>query len=590
MERYPDSFIQQIKDKSDIVNIVSNYVSLQKKGRDYWACCPFHHEKTPSFQVKSYHQYYCCYGCGKKGDVINFVMEMDKLSFNEAIENLAQKLGLDLPKRIADDEYIKRKKELEKIYAVNRESAIFYHKNLLIPEGDIALQYCAERQLTKSTIIKFGIGYSYDYTSLIKYLKSKGYSVESMRAAGVIGTSDDGNNYDFFAKRLIIPIISSAGKVLGFTGRSLDKTKDMKYKNTSTTIAFNKRKSLFGINMFKQYAPTGSKSMILVEGHMDVISLFQYGITNVVASMGTSLTTEQCREIKRYADKVYVSFDGDSAGQSATLRGLSLLKDENLEVYVVQLTNNLDPDDYIKKFGKDEYLKLVDNALPLIDFKLKKIEEKYTFNSYDERVKYVKEAVKELKEMDEIERAIYIKKVCSTSGINMERIDSILQSAKIPYKSIKNYNFDTAKNNEVKETSKTELNAIHVAECFVLSSMIFGKSFAHFGDVFPEIFASESHKKICDYIIECAKESHMPIASKLFDLTDSVDAGYIIEIIDSVKIENQPIYYEQCIKKMKKTYADKKLKTLIEKLNAETNDDEKLKLKKQILELTQFGK
>ena len=590
MERYPDSFIQQIKDKSDIVNIVSNYVSLQKKGKDYWACCPFHHEKTPSFQVKAYHQYYHCYGCGKYGDIISFVMEMDRLSFNEAVENLAQKLGLELPERLIDKEYIQRKKELEKVYSINRESAIFYHNNLLIPEGDVALEYCAERQLSKSTIIKFGIGYSYDYTSLIKHLKSKGFSIESMKMAGVVGTTEDGTNYDFFAKRLIIPIISSSGKVIGFTGRRLDKVKDSKYKNTSTTIAFNKRKSLFGINMFKQYAPTGSKSMILVEGHMDVISLFQYGITNVVASMGTSLTIEQCREIKRYADKVYVSFDGDSAGQDATLRGLSLLKDENLEVYVVQLTQNLDPDDYIKKYGKDGYIKLVENALPLIDFKLKKIEEKYSFNSYDERVKYVKEAVKELKEMDEIERAVYVKKVSATSGIDIDRIDSVMQTVKTPNTKVKNSQHDEEKNSNTKESTKSESNAIYLAECFVLSGMIFGKSFAHFGDVFPEVFTSDSHKKVCEYIIDCAKESHMPIASKLFDLTDNIDASNIIGAIESVKIENQPVFYTQCVKKMKKAYADKQIKLLIEKLNAETNDNEKLKLKKQILELTQFGK
>ena len=512
-------------------------------------------------------------------------MEMDKSSFGEAIEKLAKKAGLEVPERAVDVKYKKQKEQLEKIYAINREAALFYHNNLRKDEGEPALAYLAGRELTSTTIKKFGIGYSYDYSSLITYLKTKGYTVESMKEAGVAGVTDDGKPYDFFAKRLIIPIISASGKVIGFTGRSLEKKPDhAKYKNTSTTPAFNKRKNLFGINMYKQYVPSGNRAMILVEGHMDVISLFQAGIKNVVASMGTALTPEQCREIKRFADIVYVSYDGDSAGQAATLKGLSLLKNEGLEVKVVQLTDNLDPDDYVKKFGKDGYLNLVDAALPLVDFKLKKIEEKYSFDSYDERVKYVKETVSVLNELDKVERAVYVEKVSSVAGLTQDRILSYLQSEKTA----------DQPNRQVSETSeaatKAENNALTIAERYVISSMVFGKDYARYGDVNEDYFESEGIRKIFRYVDECAKKSTLPVASRLYDLTDKAEADLIICATDDVKVENQAVFYEQCVKKLHKKYVDKEIKKTVAELNNEKDEDKKTVLKQKIVMLTQMKK
>lgn len=563
--------------------MISDYVSLQRRGRDYWACCPFHNEKTPSFQVKTFHQCYVCYGCGKKGDVINFVMEMDKLSFNEALEKLARKVGMEVPERTIDIKYKKQKELLEKIYSINRDAALFYHSNLRTNDGLIALEYLYSRQLTQETITKFGIGYSTDYSSLINHLKEKGFSIESMKEAGVVGVTDDGTPYDFFAKRLIIPIISASGKVIGFTGRSLEKKPDhAKYKNTPTTAAFNKRKNLFGVNMYKQYVPAGNRAMILVEGHMDVISLFQAGIKNVVASMGTALTQEQCKEIKRFADVIYVSYDGDSAGQAATLKGLSLLKNEGLEVRVVQLKNNMDPDDYVKKYGKEGYLKLIDEALPLIDFKLKKIEEKYSFTNYDEKVKYLKEAVNILNELDEVEKAVYIEKVSSISGLSQDRIVSNLQ--------VDNKTKSAINTLDSVYKKKNEQNALAIAEKYVLSSMIFGKNYVVFGDVNIDYFAEEGHKKIYEYIEKCAKESKMPIASRLYDLTGKDDADSIIDATDEVKIENQALFYKQCVKKLLNRYVDKEIKKTIADLNNETNDDNKIKLKQKIVALTHMKK
>lgn len=585
MDRYSNNIniIQKIKNKLDIVDVVSNYVSLQKKGRDYWGCCPFHTEKTPSFQVKVDHQYYRCYGCNKKGDIFNFIMEIEKIPFGEALERLAQKAGVELPENTIDPEYAKKKKEVQKIYEINKETAKFYYNVLKTEQGEVALNYFANRGLTKETIMKFGMGYSPNFHSLIEYLTSLGYSISSMKSAGVIGINEKGNPYDFFAERVIIPIISANGKILGFTGRSLEKKPAFgKYKNTGTTLVFNKGKTLFGLNLYKQNVPPSNKALILVEGHMDVVSMFQAGIKNVVASMGTALTQEQCKEIKRYAEVVYVSFDGDSAGQDATLKGLTLLKNEGLEVKVVQLKDNLDPDDYVKLYGKEGYLKLIDESIPLIDYKLKVIEEKYKFNSYDERVKYAKEAIGILNELDELEKGIYIQKVSKISGLSQERINDATQN------SVKN---KVTNNNIKKEENKKIYNdANTLAERFVLASMIFSKNYVKLDEIEPIFFKTKEHQAICQYVISCYEEDKKPIASALYDLTTQLDANLIIEAVDEIKIENQALFYEQSMKKLTVSYVDEELKRIIAKLNNESDIESKEKLKRRVQELTKLKK
>ncbi len=574
---YPDSFIEQIKSRLDIADVIGQYIPVSRKGRDYWACCPFHKEKTPSFQIRCDQQVYRCYGCGKHGNIFTFMMEENGMSFVEAVEALAKRAGLELPEQTFNPEEAKRKKTIEKIYAVNKEAAMFYYNTLKSDAGAIAREYLAERDLNWSTVSRFGMGYSPDFDTLPKYLEQKGYDLNSMKEAGVVGVNENGKAYDFFGGRLMIPIIAGSGKVLGFTGRLLEKKPDFaKYKNTSTTLAFNKRKNLFGINIYKKFRQDAPRKMILVEGHMDVISLNQAGIPYAVASMGTSLTIEQCREIKRYADIVYVSYDGDSAGQNATIRGLEILKDMGLDIKVVCLTDNLDPDDYVRKFGRDGYEKLMQEALPLIDFKLYTVARNHKLDSYDDKVKYAKEALAVLDGLDKVEKGVYLEEVSRISGLSKETLSGQTIEKQEPVAPV-----------AVKKDEK-EQNALFLASRFVLSCMYFGKPFVHVSDVNADYFTDETHKKVIGYVIECGKNGVYPRADKLFELIDEEEAGKIIDAIEDVKEESKEEYYAQSLKKLKKEYKVKEMKRLLVELN-NARDEEKAEIKQKIAELTKLS-
>lgn len=585
MARYPEDFLEKIKSRTDIVELIGNYVQVQRKGRDYWACCPFHHEKTPSFQIRADQQYYRCFGCQKYGNIFSFIMEYDKVGFNEAVEILAKRAGLEIPELVFDPEAKARKELIEKIYDINRETARFYYGNIFKEEGQPAREYFAKRGLDSKIVNVFGMGYSTDFHSLPEALLKKGYDKKTLLEAGVVSQGKSGELIDFFGGRIIIPIIGGNGKVLGFTGRVLVPKPDFaKYKNTSTTLVFNKRKNLFGINLFKKFRQGDTRAMILVEGHMDVISLYQAGIQNAVASMGTSLTIEQCREIKRYADVVYVSFDGDSAGQHATLRGLDMLKNEGLDVKVVCLTDNLDPDDYVRKYGKDGYMKLLDEALPLIDYKLKKVEEGYNLDSADEKIKYAKAAIDVLSELDTVEKSVYAKAVAEKSGLKQDVIIKQTEQA----------------GNEQKTTGVTEgtpksvdnepTDMLKAAEIFVVSSLIFGKPYVDIYS-FAELkkcFADEKLLAVIEYFMKyIVEKNELPKAGDVFDIVeDEKLASELVDNVETINVSDQQEYYRQCVERIRNNYKNKELMRLVAELNNVTDENKKLKIREEIKNLT----
>ena len=358
--RYPDRFLEELRRSADLVQYVSSYVALKQNGRRYWGLCPFHGEKTASFSVDPSQQLYYCFGCKKGGTVFTFIQEMEHLTFPEAIAFVADREHIPLPEMEEDPAFLKRKQLRARIYEANREAARFYHSTLFTPAGSASLAYLRSRGLNDSTIRKFGLGAAPDgYENLKKHLVGLGFTEQELLQAGLLVSkeSDSGTRhvYDMFRNRCMFPIIDQYGNVTGFGGRILG-SGPIKYLNTADTVAYNKRFGVYAANLLRK--ERNLDRIILVEGYMDVIALTQFGVRGVVASLGTAFTHEQARLLKRYAPKIYLSYDGDSAGQHAILRALDILRDEEIPARVLDYPDGMDPDEFIRRKGPEAFEKL----------------------------------------------------------------------------------------------------------------------------------------------------------------------------------------------------------------------------------------
>lgn len=420
MAIFPDAWMSELLSKSDLAAIASEYTQLKPRGRRLWGCCPFHSEKTPSFSVVPDGQFYYCFGCHAGGSVVQFVMDAERLTYVEAVRYLAQRAGMELPDDVDDDRLRQERMLKERLYAACRDAALFYRERLLSSEGSEAQQYLTRRGIGAAEVTQFGLGYAPPgWDNLFKYMTQKGYSPEHLLSAGLVikGKSRDGY-YDTYRNRVMFPIISTTRRVLGFGARTMgDDTP--KYLNTGETPIFNKRNNLYGLNLQrgKQLA-----DLIMVEGYMDVISLHRAGVTNAVASLGTALTQQQARLLKRYVPKVYISYDGDSAGQSATMRGLDILAKEGLDVRVIVIPDGMDPDDYARKFGGQEYLALKDKALTLNGFKLDSLMKGLNLETADGREEYAKKASALLGRLEPVEQERYAPLIARRTGLSRDAI------------------------------------------------------------------------------------------------------------------------------------------------------------------------
>ncbi|MDE7464692.1 MAG: DNA primase [Clostridiales bacterium] len=425
MDKEFSDFISTVLDKTDIVSLISRYVKLDRKGNTYWACCPFHHEKTPSFSVVPDRQFYHCFGCGVGGNALSFVMKSENVEFIDALKILAEKAGLEMPKpRGGAYTSGMGKEQREKLYELMRDAARHYHENLNDPCAGRFNDYLQERQLTGGIVRRFGLGASLNYDEMPNYLISKGYTVEQMRTAGLVDTKN-GRTYDVFGERLMYPIIDNLGRVVAFGGRTLEKNPQRaKYRNSTQTELFDKSNVIYGINLLKKRkAQKPIDYVIMTEGYMDVIALHKAGFDTAVASMGTSLTVKQARQLKLYSDLVYISYDGDSAGQKATMRGLDILRETGITVKVVRLPEGLDPDDVIKRGGPAAYQKLLNEAIPLTAYKIEVLRAKYNVEDPDERAKFAIEASKTVVALDNpVEQEQYLKYVADITGFTVDAL------------------------------------------------------------------------------------------------------------------------------------------------------------------------
>ena len=580
MKGYDVKFLDELKNKSDIVEIVGRYVRLEQRGGNFWGKCPFHHEKTASFSVNSRGQFYYCFGCHKSGDVINFVMEIESLDFGDAVKLLAERAKIPLPEFKYDDEKIKeQKKKKERAHSLLTDTARFYASNLRGDGADKHVEYILKRQIPSDCVAKFGIGASLNFYDLPNHLKDKGYTYEEMYSAGVV-ESKDGRYYDSLGGRLIIPIINQFGQVVAFGGRLLEKADFAKYKNTKETFVFSKSNTLYNLNNLKKLKnESGLDGVIIVEGYMDTISLVQGGFHNVVASMGTSLTKDQARILKRYTDKVFISYDGDFAGQKASIRGLEILSEEGLEVKVVSLPDGMDPDDVIKSMGKDGYAKLLAEAKPLIDFKLDILKRTFDIKTVDGKRKFVTQAIRVIKESSSpAEQEDLLKTVRDLTGVTFEALKREL------------YSESTVKADKViekaPEFTDNAGDKTAVASRYILASYLFNKPYAEETDIEKLVFELPVHKEIQKFIIEKKTSGQVIRFNDLYELLSEDFAEEVSRIAGLETEENKRFdegaYFFDCVKTLRHESIVKEIDRLSALYNAETDTDKRRELAREM--------
>ena len=568
------NIVDEIKSRCNIVDVIGRVVPLKKAGSNYKGVCPFHNEKTPSFVVSETKQIFTCFGCGATGDVLAFVTRYYNLDFKGAVEMLAKEYGISL------EGAFKGNKNNDELYEINRQAARFFYKALR-EIANPGYTYMKNRGISEDTMNKFGIGYADDqWDSLYKHLKGLGYSEDKLMDLGLISKSKD-RYFDKFRGRVIFPILNTSGKVIGFGGRILGDG-EPKYLNSQESGVFQKKFNLYGLNLAGKDV-RNEDSIVLVEGYMDVVSLYQHGIRNVSASLGTALTENQARLIKRYTKNVYLSYDADQAGQNAALRGLDILYAEGCRAKVLKVTDGKDPDEFIKKNGKMAFNELMKNALPYGDFKLAMAKAKYNLNDQQERIDFLRDAVGILKSMKAVEAAIYIKKLAAETGISEGAIrfeysgNNSQDKASVAYK-------------EHSADAENLSQEMPLVEQDLLKLMLVDKAFADLPDDVKKIaFVSYGGRVIYEKIMSLKDNGHQIDLNKL---TDSLDEETLKQL-DVVKEKIIPhgretAIYDECIGQIRKRELKKREAQIIMQLSMadeEENQDDIVRLTQQLMEI-----
>lgn len=555
-----EEIIQKIKEQSDIVDIISEKVELRRAGRNFTGLCPFHNEKTPSFSVSPDKQIYKCFGCGEAGNVITFVMKTKNISFVEAIKYLADKANIEVD--LGDKEKRQSNKH-DKLYKINVEAARYYFKQLQVNKN--IMKYFEDRDISNRTVRRFGLGYApKGWSNIINHLKRKGYSQLDLVNAGLIIKGKNDSYYDRFRERVIFPVFDYKGRVIGFGGRVLDDSKP-KYLNSPETEIFKKGTNLYGLNF--AIKDLKDRTIIIVEGYMDCISLHQHGITNVVASLGTALTAQQAKLLKRYADKIIIAYDSDTAGKNATLRGLDILRKEGFDLKVLSVPKGKDPDEFIKNNGTEAFMKLIDNAIPFIEYRIKVAGEGLDLKNTEMLARYIKNVCSIISQLDSITMDVYIKKVAEETGVNEQAI----------YDAILNKNRKNVKKSQNTYIDKNFRQKLYLEPAFIkaernlLKIMLqIPESYSYVVEhVSEEDFILDSHKKIFSLITEVKEESQnleLHIESKCTDVESSKEWIKISkgEIIDSG--ENYTELINDYIREIKKYKLEESKKEIMNKI------------------------
>ena len=573
MAGFPQEWLEELKSKSNIIDVIGRYVPLTRKGRSFWGCCPFHHEKTPSFKADEDKQLFYCFGCKASGNVVSFIEKIENIDFLDAVKHLAEKAGMRLPSLKSDEDIAAAKETRDQIYKTLKDAALYYHENLSTPAGKPAKEYLERRGVSPNSVKRFGLGASVNWDGLVKHMLSQGFTHAQLKDAG-LAECKDGRWYDVFGGRLMFPVINNWLNVVGFSGRLLDaEAKMAKYRNSAQTAVFDKSKLLYGINLLRQKKQKESvPHIIIVEGQMDVISLHQAGFDTAVACLGTALTTAHARLIKNYCGKVYLCYDGDTAGQAATLRGLDVLADSGLEIRVMSLPDKLDPDDLIKTRGAEAFEECLKRAKPLLEFKLDTAKAAYNLNDASQKAKYAVDAVRIIKTLvNPVEQEEYLKIVKADTGYSMDALKKQLAG-------------DTAAQKEAAATIAVAVPAGDIEDVnvrFMLRAALDGVNIGENFDLVPHI-NTELFKTIYNYIQKCQSLGKAAKAENLYEIVDAANH----EALGAFLNENFNLSdYESSKKQLKKDFISKRIAELSAAHDAEPDVEKKKELATEIKNL-----
>ena len=582
MARYSDEVINDVRQSNDIVDVISQYVHLKRSGRNFFGLCPFHNEKSPSFSVSPDKQIFHCFGCGVGGNVFSFITQIEGINFVEAVQMLAERANIQLP-TLQDNGDSQREELKAKVYKVNEFTAEFYHQNLYKPQAKIAQEYVKKRQLSNETLKSFKIGFSGKFDELYQELKKQGFGEREILESGLVNKNERGQYIDRYRNRLMFPICDARGKVIAFGGRVLDDSKP-KYINSPENVVYSKGRNLFGLNVAKK---GDLKRILIVEGYMDVISLHQRGITNVVAPLGTALTEQQGWLLRKNSEQIILSFDSDEAGLKAKLRALDILQNMGCDLRILQMEGAKDPDEYIIKYGNARFNNLVDKALSIIEFKVKILKKDLNLENTNDKIKFLNEIAKLISNVDNtIEREVYIEKIAKEYDISKEAIYAEVN--KLTYKNVKTEKvLEKPKPvvTHIKREEKVISEAVKRRENTVIALLLMGDL-----NIFEilrqnikvENFQDEVNKKIAQKLYEEFEKGNSNINAIIDNLEQ--DEQNQITMIMSEDYEITDI--EKAIDDVVQAYEREKLNTrkfeILDLLDKNLENDQKKELEKEL--------
>ena len=582
MARYSEEILNEVRQSNDIVDVISQYVHLKRSGRNFFGLCPFHNEKSPSFSVSPDKQIFHCFGCGVGGNVITFVSQIEGLNFVETVQMLAERANIQLP-TLQNNGDTQREILKDKVYKVNEFTAEYYHQNLYKPQAKMAQEYVKKRQLTNETLKSFRIGFSGKFDELYQELKKQGFQEQEILESGLVNKNERGQYIDRYRNRLMFPICDARGRVIAFGGRVLDDSKP-KYINSPENVVYSKGRHLFGLNVAKK---GDTKKLLIVEGYMDVISLHQRGITNVVAPLGTALTEQQGWLLRKNSEQIILSFDSDDAGIKAKLRAIDILQNMGCDLRVIQLEGAKDPDEYILKYGNMRFQNVIDKAFSVVEFKVKILKKELDLDNTNDKIKFLNEIAKLISKVDNtMEREVYIEKIAKEYDISKEAIYAEVN--KLTYKNDKSEKIlekakpiITHKKVETKEVSQ----AIKRRENTIISILLSG-DLSIFEiikqNIKPEDFKDEINHEIAKKLYEEFEKGNSNINGIIDTLEQEQQNQITMIMAEDYEIENLEKAIDDIIQAYKRDKLNNRKLEILELLEQTSNNEEKKELEKEL--------